>query len=678
MSDEALAALARQAGIAVDWIDALGAPQHVSPETQRVLLASLGLPAGTDADIDESSHRLLAEQATAALVTIRAGDRLLVRGSGLYRPIDAELIYEDGTTRSVRMIPHAEGLVGPKVGDTGYHRLRLADRETGIAVTPQRCLTVSDLSPNKRLWGIAAQVYALRRDGDCGIGDAGGVADLAVAAAAQGADALALSPVHSLFAADPGRYGPYSPSSRLFYNPLLADPAHALGRERVAAHQTADAPADEALLIEWPRAAQAKFSLLQRLFQSFHDIDIAAETDLARDFHSFVIAGGPDLEGHVRFEAHHALALAGEAPQGNWRDWPDPLPDPAPDRVLFHQFLQWLADRSFAAAQRAALDAGMRIGLISDLAIGMDRAGSHAWSRRSDLLEGVSIGAPPDVFNRQGQDWGLTGFSPRALLSGGFEPFLATLRAAMRHAGGVRIDHIMGLERLWLVPEGGSPADGAYLHYPSGDLLRLLALESHRHRAVVVGEDLGTVPPGFRPRLRRMGIAGMDVLWFERTRTTFRASRRWRHDAVAMTTTHDLPTVAGWWSGADIETRAALDLAQDDEPEGRRLDRRRLWRAFCDAGVAEGEAPSPTAPGTVVDAALAFVASSPAPLMLAPLEDLLGVAEQPNLPGTIDQHPNWRRRFARPAAELPRDPAAARRAALIGRYRNPVFSGSGS
>ena len=178
----------------------------------------------------------------------------------------------------------------------------------------------------------------------------------------------------------------------------------------------------------------------------------------------------------------------------------------------------------------------MRIGLISDLAIGMDGAGSHCWARRSDLLPGLSIGAPPDVFNPRGQDWGLTGFAPSSLLATGFEPFLATVRAALRHAGGVRMDHVMGLMRLWLIPRGAAPADGAYLSYPLEDLLRLLALESHRHGAVVIGEDLGTVPPGFRERLQRAGIAGMDVLWFERTATSFKEPTRWRPDAVAMTT----------------------------------------------------------------------------------------------------------------------------------------------
>jgi len=303
----------------------------------------------------------------------------------------------------------------------------------------------------------------------------------------------------------------------------------------------------------------------------------------------------------------------------------------------------------------------------------MDRAGSHAWARQSDLLMGLSIGAPPDAFNPHGQDWGLTGFSPSALVATGFDPFLATLRAALAHAGGVRIDHIMGLMRLWLIPRGQPAGEGAYLAYPLEDLLNLLALESHRHRAVVIGEDLGTVPPGFRSRLRRAGIAGMDVLWFERTRLHFRKPSRWRADAVAMTTTHDLPTVAGWWSGEDIRTRRALGLGAPGEEQARQQDRTRLWRAFTGAGVAGSlsapEQPPTDQPAPAVDAALGYVAKAPSPLMLAPLEDLLGLAEQPNLPGTIDEHPNWRRRLEPPARELFEAPAVRARTDIIRRHR---------
>jgi 4-alpha-glucanotransferase len=646
MSEQAVRARAREAGLAIDWVDAMGRPQQVKTEALRRILDSL------DATQDGSDVR--------PLVTARVDVRIELPGLSTEADTPAELVLEDGSVRSVT-IRGGKGATLPAIGKAGYHRLRFADREITLAVAPSRCVTLEERGAGRRMWGVAAQVYGLRRTGDGGIGDAGAVRDLAQAAARHGADAVALSPVHSLFAADPARHGPYSPSSRLFLNPLYGDPSIVFAPERLASYA---AVADEqAPLIDWTAAGAAKFARLRRLFDDFVARDLAAGTSLATDFERFVQAGGDALHEHALFEALHA-----ERP-GNWVDWPAGWRHGDAAAVRYHLFLQWIAARSFAAAQTAARAAGMRIGLISDLAIGMDRTGSHAWARQSDLLLGLSVGAPPDGFNPGGQDWGLTGFSPRALLARGFEPFLATLRAALAHAGGVRIDHIMGLMRLWLVPRGAPASEGAYLAYPLEDLLRLLALESHRHGAVVIGEDLGTVPPGFRARLRRAGIAGMDVMWFERTRLTYRKPLRWRRDAVAMTTTHDLPTVAGWWSSEDIRTRRALGLGAAGEEEERKRDRVRLWRAFTAAGTAQGAPPPADRPGAAVDAALGYVAQSPSPLMLAPLEDLLALEAQPNLPGTIDEHPNWRRRLAPAAKDLFDAPRVEARARIIAGHR---------
>jgi 4-alpha-glucanotransferase len=646
MNEQAVRARACEAGLAIDWVDAMGRPQQVKTEALRRILDSLDVPQ------DGSDVR--------PLVTARVGARIELPGLATEVDTPAELVLEDGSVRSVTIRGGKVATV-PAIGEAGYHRLRLADREITLAVAPARCVTLEEVGAGRRMWGVAAQVYGLRRAGDGGIGDAGAVRDLAEAAARRGADAVALSPVHSLFAADPARHGPYSPSSRLFLNPLYGDPSIVFDPERLASHAVV---ADEqAPLIDWTAASAAKFAMLRRLFDDFTNRDLAVGTPLAADFERFVQAGGDALHEHALFEALHA-----ERP-GNWVDWPAGWRQGDATAVRYHLFLQWIAARSFAAAQTAARAAGMRIGLIGDLAIGMDRAGSHAWARQSDLLLGLSIGAPPDIFNPRGQDWGLTGFSPRALLTRGFEPFLATLRAALAHAGGVRIDHIMGLMRLWLVPRGAPASEGAYLAYPLEDFLRLLALESHRHGAVVIGEDLGTVPPGFRARLRRAGIAGMDVMWFERTRLSYRKPGRWRRDAVAMTTTHDLPTVAGWWSGEDIRTRRTLGLGNASEEEERRQDRVRLWRAFTAAGAAQGVPPPVDRPAAAVDAALGYVAQSPAPLMLAPLEDLLGLAAQPNLPGTIDEHPNWRRRLVPAAKDLFDVPEVEARARIIAGHR---------
>ncbi|HME23994.1 MAG TPA: 4-alpha-glucanotransferase [Acetobacteraceae bacterium] len=679
MTDEAIRDLARRAGIAVEWNDYAGRPKTVAPDVLRHMLRALGLPCATHGDM-VGSRRLLQRRSTVPalppLITATSGRpiRLDIAAS---EPRGARLSLEPGGTQDVLLSPVRGRLCMPAVSTRGYHRLQIGDREVVLAVAPRRCHTIDDAVPDARLWGIAAQVYSLRHRGDGGIGDAAGIAALAEAAGSRGADALALSPLHALFSADPSRFGPYSPSTRLFLNPLHASAALVFGEAYVAHTLHAEGLSEtfERLeaqpLIDWPAAAHAKHRLLRALFGLFMQTD----APLGQDFASFRADGRELLRQHAVFEALHAAKTAEGA--GDWRRWPRDLrnPDSAAvamfavshqREVLFHCFLQWLADRSLGIAQHRARAAGMRIGMIGDLAVGMDPSGSHAWSRQRDVLGGLTIGAPPDPFNPRGQNWKLTGFSPCALTDGGFAPFLATLRAAMRNTGGVRIDHAMGLTRLWLIPEGADPTDGAYLAYPLDDLLRLLALESQRHDAIVVGEDLGTLPAGFRDAVEFAGLHGMRVLWFERNGHTFSPPDTWDRAAVAMTSTHDLPTVAGWWHGNDIVTRAAcgclgVGVNEADVAAERATDRDALWQALVQAGVASGYAPPPHDTAPVVDAALAFVAATPSPLCLPPIEDLLGVEEQPNLPGTIDQHPNWRRRLTPEAGTLLDQPRTAGR-----------------
>ena len=687
--DESVRDLARRAGIAVEWQDNAGRPKTVALDVLRYILATLGLPCGTPDDL-LASRKILDDsvtQALPALITTIAGQpaRLDVRATEA-RP--ARLRLEAGGIRDIALMPGSGGLTVPAISETGYHRLLVDDREVVLAVAPKSCRTIDDVVPAARLWGIAAQVYSLRHRGDGGIGDAAGIAALAEAAGRRGADAVALSPLHALFTADPAHFGPYSPSTRLFLNPLHASPFLVFGEAHVGNMLRASGLGEtferlEAVsLIDWPAAARAKHRLLRALFDTFTDSPDANSPHHA-DFVRFRTEGGDLLARHAVFEALHAEKFA--AGEGDWHRWPSELRDPASPAVArfaashardvtFHCFLQWLADRSLAIAQRRAVASGMRIGLIGDLAVGMDPAGSHAWSCPGELLDGLSVGAPPDLFNPRGQDWGLTGFSPRALVAGGYAGFLATLRAVLRNAGGVRMDHAMGMTRLWLLPQGADPADGAYLAYPLTDLLRLLALESQRHAAVVVGEDLGTVPDGFHATLETNGIHGMRVLLFERDGAAFKPPDLWDRAAVAMTSTHDLPTIAGWWHGSDIVTRAAagslgVAVTEADAKAERDEDRPAMWQAFVQSGDAAGEAPSLGDTEPVVDAALAYIAATPSPLCLVPVEDLIGMEEQPNLPGTIDQHPNWRRRLQTTADALLDERATARRVAQLAKRR---------
>ncbi|HEY4042656.1 MAG TPA: 4-alpha-glucanotransferase [Rhodopila sp.] len=669
MSDEIVRDLARRAGIAVEWQDYAGQTHVVSPPVMRRVLGALGLPADTGRELS-ASRRLLTKRSSLAdlppLVTAVAGrpTRLDIGGSDAQ---PAELALESGEIRQVALLPARGRLRVPAIAEIGYHRLRVEDREIVLAVSPARCRSIEDVVPDARLWGLAAQLYGLNRPGDVGIGDLAGAAALARAAGAKGADAIALSPMHALYAADPARFGPYAPSSRLFLNPLHAAPELVIGRRPNAV------PVQPNGLINWVEASSAKYTLLRDAYESFLDGD-DWDGPLGADFARYRAEQGSLLYEHACFEALQSARM----PQREWRNWPIDLRDPrgpavaffaasAPEEILYHQFLQWISDRSLAAAQRVAREAGMRIGLIGDLAVGMDPSGSHAWSRQSDILLGLTIGAPPDLLNPRGQDWGLTGFSPRAMEDNGYAPFLATLKAAMRHAGGIRVDHAMGLARLWLIPEGASPADGAYLNYPVSDLLRLLALESVRHNVVVIGEDLGTVPEGFHDMLEQSGIHGMRVLWFERDEQTgFVPPRGWGSTDVAMTSTHDLPTVAGWWKGIDIDIRHEYGrLGEGVDPETvrkqREKDRPRLWNAFVKERLGEGPVPEPDETEKVVDAAVRFIAKTEVPLSLIPLEDLLGQVEQPNLPGTSDEHPNWRRRLPVSADAILDTEAVARR-----------------
>ncbi len=641
---EALINLAEAAGLLPVWEDVDGGAHAVAPDTLRAALAALDLPAETARDIADSRERLRAE-----------ADRDFVTGD-VGTPIDiaagrGRLTLESG---AVRDIAAGEALV---IDEPGYHRIEAGGRCVTLAIAPKEAPGVAALTGRLRGWGLSAQLYSLRGARAAGFGDFAALADLAVAAGARGADALAISPVHALFLADPARFSPYSPSSRDFLNPLFADPG------------IGDEP-DGDTLVDWPAASAARVARLRAAYAAF-DGDPA--------FEAFVAAGGAPLRGHALFEALHAHFHA-QGSAGGWQVWPDAFHDPESAEVArfaadhandirFHLFLQWRAALGLSDAQAAARGAGMAIGLVADLAVGIDPGGSHAWSRRGELLHGLTLGAPPDAFQAAGQGWGITGLSPTALARSGYEPFLRTLRAALAHAGGLRVDHALGLGRLWVIPEGARPLDGVYLRQPIDDLLRLLVLEADRARAIVIGEDLGVVPPGFRDRLAARHLLGMRVLPFERTdEGGFTDPRGWSPVAAAMTSTHDLTPFAGWWRGIDLDWREALG-AEADTPEQRRADRARFWqRATVSAGVT-GPPPAPDAPAPAVDAAIGLVARADCELALVALEDLVGLEQAPNLPGTIDEHPNWRRRLPSPPSALFADGAVARRLAMLAKER---------
>ena len=673
MTDAALLQLAEASGVGPRWKDFRGNWHDVAPDTLRTVLAALGVPASSPGDV--ASSLALADQngrALPPLVTAVTGQPTVLPA----RPGPYKLVLEDGTVLHGQASACPSGQASlPAVDVAGYHRLSIDGGEVTLAVAPRRCFGVEDAAPGQRPWVLAVQLYALRRKGDAGLGDFEALRHIAPAAARKGAAGIAISPVHAQFSADVNRFSPSSPSSRLMLNVL---------------HTGLDIPPDEetrrleaAEFVDWPAASRKRLQTMRAMFDAAPPAELEA-------LQAFRDAQGTVLETHARFEALHAHLFGADPGRWHWRSWPEQFRQPGNPAVsafardhareiALHAYMQMLADRSLQSAQAASVEAGMPIGLIADLAVGADSGGSHCWSRQDETLLGLTIGAPPDLLSPTGQNWGLAAFSPRGLVRHGFGAYLDMLRNAMRHAGGVRIDHAMGLSRLWVVPEGGSSADGAYIQFPVTDMLRLIALESQRSRTVVLGEDLGTVPDGFDLQLQDTGILGMRVLWFERKDERFNPPLAWTPAAAAMTTTHDLPTVAGWWSGRDLTWRHKLDLFGSPENDhfenhARLADRQGLWDAMCRSGSASGDPPPPDQPAVVVDAAIRHIGTAECALAILPIEDALAEMEQPNLPGTLDQHPNWRRRHTGPAASLLEPPAVATRLDALSEARTAGLS----
>ena len=460
---------------------------------------------------------------------------------------------------------------------------------------------------------------------------------------------MVISPIHALRGAPARCDSPYSPSSRVFLDPVYADPfPHAPATGRIAE------------LVDWAAARRTKEAALRRAFDALRGQD---SPELA-EFDAFAAAASPALRAHATFEAIRDATGA----EWDWRDGPHRRPG-APETLVFARqneaeigyrlFLQWTAERSLATAQARAKAAGMKIGIVADVPAGVDPAGSDVWADPDLFVHGATLGAPPDFFTVAGQDWRLTTLSPRALAARDFEPFIAMLRANLRHTGGLRLDHVMAVQRLWMIPEGMDPKQGAYVDYPAETLLRLIDLEAWRAGGLIVGEDLGTLPHGFRDYLGVHGVTGMRFLRIERDSRGWRPPDQWTPRAAALSCTHDVIATAGWWNGLDLEGADEAARAQ------RARDRELLWRAFRDAGVAQG--PPPPEGEKAVDAAFAFLGLTPCDVKIVTLEDAFATDVQVNTPGTLAEKPNWRHRFAEPPEEaLARPKTAARLAALGG------------
>jgi glycogen operon protein len=609
ISDDRLGQLARAAGIEPEWWEVDGTHHVVTPDTLRHLLAAVRLGHATAHDVEDSLHQLRARprplvvQAGAAITLGPATDRrrqmIVASDSGEERRSEVSA----GDAPRLELAP-------------GYHRVWWAedpDRAMQVIASPGSCHLPDDIAAGRRVFGIAAHLYALRHEGDGGIGDFETLRRLAEVTARSGGRYAGLNPLHHMFPSDRSRVSPYQPSDRRYIDPIYISIPRLLESLKLPAtarlaekHAAGFARLESLSHVDYAAVWSAKQALLEEAFREFRG---------SPDFAAFVAAGGAALKAHGQFEAEKA----GETPSRA--------------RIAYRAFLQWVAEGQLAAAAQ-------RKSLYRDLALGSAFDGGEIAEALADHAEGVSLGAPPDPFSPDGQVWNLPPFSPLALAARGFAPLRSVLQANMRHAAALRIDHILGFMRQFWVPRGAAGAAGAYVNFPLDAMIAVTAIESRRRNCLVVGEDLGTIPDGLRERLQAANILSYRVLWFERDGTGFRPPASYPALALACLASHDLPTFRGWREGLDI----AIDLSLERIDAGE-AERRRLRRADETAAL-DAVAQTPT--HGLHDASVAahgLVAKTPSRVMLVQADDLADAAEPLNVPGTDTERPNWRRRL---------------------------------
>jgi 4-alpha-glucanotransferase len=648
--DRELGALAAAHGVATSYEDWRERRVEVDPDVVRTVLGLLDVDAGTPSAVRAELARARERATAGALpgtVVVRPEDRWSLPGAAAARRLVAH--GEDGRAHQVRP--------GDPVGlPLGWYRLEADGGEATLIVAPRR------LPEPPPAWGWMLQLYALHSARSWGMGDLADLRAFADWAAGTGqAGLVLLNPLHAVGTVPGVQPSPYSPSSRRFANPLYlsVDDTEAYRRAEPAVRARVDAlrPATGEPLIDYDRVWQAKREALGLLFP--YAGPLADPEPALRDFATFNALA--EVHGH------------------HWQAWPEPLRSPGSaevaaaaaalrERVAFHAWLQQECRRQLGRAQEGARRAGMHVGLVHDLAVGVDPGGADGWLLQGTLARGVTAGAPPDGFNQQGQDWGLAAWRPDRLAETGYAGYREVIRAALAHAGGVRVDHVMGLWRLWWVPPGASPDQGTYVGYDDRAMLGVLALEAHRAGAVVVAEDLGTVEPRVTRALREANMLGSEVLWFARDQDAFRAPATWPAGAMASISTHDLPTAAGMLAGEHVRVRAELGLLGSgaaEEADRAAADR----RALVDLMRREGHVGADATDAELVVGMHRLLAASPCRFLLASPYDVLGETRQPNLPGTVDQYPNWRMRLPVSLEAMRDDPRMHRIASLLGRAR---------
>jgi 4-alpha-glucanotransferase len=726
-----IAALSRLCGITTEFRDNFEVRRRTSRATMKALLTAMGVPCGSPGEVRDSlelcrkdlTDRLLPPLTVA---TPKSG-RCLPLNLWWPRPefpsqveMEGEILDEGGEKH--RWLAH-QGQFHLKEAQTtedgyrltlclplpadlaeGYYevtfRVKGAGREetgiTHLAVSPGQAWIPPFLDQGARLWGLNLPLYALRSLHNWGIGD---FADLRAATAWAGELGASFVGVNPLHAPQPGPNAdpsPYSPTSRLFLNflyvnlenvPEMQDSLMAKTLLASPDFQADLARLQNSPLVAYPEVRRLKRNVLETLFQAFverHGLPKAPRTPRGWQFARFVAQGGEALKNFSLYQA-----LTDHQGKKDWRRWPENLQLPNTPAVAafvrehhrdlgFHQYVQWLAAEQQQAVWAEATQAGLPFTLYQDLALGAAPGGFETWGYPSLFASGATIGSPPDTFNLKGQNWNLPPLIPRRLAKSGYRLFVDTLRANLPPGGIVRLDHVMGLFRLYWIPEGLGPQDGAYVRYPARDFLGLLTLESQRRRTLVIGEDLGTVAPSIRRELARARIFSYRVFFFERKGGShFAAPEDYPRQALSCATTHDLPTLAGYWEGRDLDLRNQLNLYPSPElaeqfAASRAQDRLLLVETLVQQGLLPPDysLPPQPCPEELRWGVLAYLGKSQAALLEVRLEDMLGLTAQQNLPGTTDQHPNWRQKIFPTLDELRYDPEITRLAETLRQARS--------
>lgn len=689
--------LAEKAGILPEF-EADGGIYTTSFETKKALLDALGFPVKTAKEAQESLQTVLEKPYKTALppVTVISAEKKIAEVTVTFaaghesEPLSFEIIQENGEIVSGQKktadLPVTDSLVIKETeyehrrltidlpAQTGYHTLRVSGaalpdqgREMALIVVPEKCYMPETMRQGAKPWGFPLQLYALRSNRNWGIGDFSDLKEMAGVAKSFGADIVGINPINVAFMAKPETASPYYSSCRLFLNPLYIDVTAVPEAEKCAALQKymQSKPFADALkkvrterLVDYKAVAKLKKKAFELLFDDFKN----AADDRRASFKLFCEKGGRDLQTAALYQAL-ADYFVGKKKSFGFKSWGKQYASPdtpaslkfaeeQAEKITYYKYLFWLADEQFQAASAESINQGLAVGLYQDLAVGVAGESAETWGNQELFALGLSIGSPPDMFNANGQEWGVAPMRPDVMRDEAYASYRKVLTANMKRAGAVRIDHVMGLARLFCIPQGEK---GAYLRYNVNDLIGIVALESHRNKCLVVGEDLGVVPSYFREILEKAGILSFRVFRYEQTNEGhYKPLNVYPKTALVAAGTHDMPTLTGFWSGADIETAKEIGLMGDDgryeQAQALRMkDRyamvetlasRGLW--FVSPEAFDEEISGRKVPFRLMEVLYSYLASAPCCLLLVQLEDILGQAEQMNVPGTNQEYPNWR------------------------------------